>query len=141
MLVKTGGKTTDSDISAMLELQGGVTNSGVENEMFILRSHQLVREVVKRLHLDVSYQEEGFFRNTTLYAESPVEMNFIDPYHANYSANVIPVDTKTYLLNGKSYHYGDTIQTQVGRAIVNLKPENLTAFQNKPVLVLSLIHI
>ena len=43
MLVKTGGKTTDSDISAMLELQGGVTNSGVENEMFILRSHQLVR--------------------------------------------------------------------------------------------------
>lgn len=46
MLVKTGGKNANSDISAMLELQGGITGSGVENEMFILRSHQLVREIV-----------------------------------------------------------------------------------------------
>ena len=54
MLVKGGTKNANSDISAMLELQGGVTGSGVENEMFILHSYQLVREVVNRLHLDVS---------------------------------------------------------------------------------------
>lgn len=64
MLVKVGTKNTNSDISAMLELQGGVTGNGVENEMFILCSYQLVREVVNRLHLDVSYEKEGFFRNT-----------------------------------------------------------------------------
>lgn len=84
MLVKTGGKTANSDISAMLELQGGVTGSGVENEMYILRSHQLVREVVNRLHLDVSYEEDGFFRNTSLFAEAPVEVTFFDPYHSSF---------------------------------------------------------
>lgn len=135
MLVKTGGKTANSDISAMLELQGGITGSGVENEMFILRSHQLVREVVNRLHLDVSYEKEGFFRNTSLYAESPVEVNFIDPYHAYYRTKVTPLDVKNYIISDKKYAYGDTVQTEAGRIVVNLKPENLSAYIGKLVSV------
>lgn len=135
MLVKTGGKNANSDISAMLELQGGITGSGVENEMFILRSHQLVREVVNRLHLDVSYEKEGFFRNTSLYAESPVEVNFIDPYHAYYRTKVTPLDVKNYTISDKKYAYGDTVQTEAGRIVVNLKPENLSAYIGKPVSV------
>ncbi|QIU95138.1 GumC family protein [Bacteroides faecium] len=135
MLVKTGGKNANSDISAMLELQGGITGSGVENEMFILRSHQLVREVVNRLHLDVSYEKDGFFRNTSLYAESPVEVNFIDPYHAYYHTKVTPLDVKNYTILGEKYAYGDTIQTEAGRIVVNLKPENLSAYIGKPVSV------
>ena len=146
MLVKTGGKTANSDISAMLELQGGVTGSGVENEMYILRSHQLVREVVNRLHLDVSYEEDGFFRNTSLFAESPVEVTFFDPYHSFVSMNVTPLDVKNYTISnlvvgGKklsingNHAYGDTLQTEAGRMIVNLKPENLSTYIGKPVLV------
>ena len=146
MLVKTGGKTANSDISAMLELQGGVTGSGVENEMYILRSHQLVREVVNRLHLDVSYEEDGFFRNTSLFAESPVEVTFFDPYHSFVSMNVTPLDVKNYtianlVVGGKklsingNHAYGDTLQTEAGRMIVNLKPENLSTYIGKPVLV------
>lgn len=146
MLVKTGGKTANSDISAMLELQGGVTGSGVENEMYILRSHQLVREVVNRLHLDVSYEEDGFFRNTSLFAESPVEVTFFDPYHSFVSMNVTPLDVKNYAISnfvvgGKklsingNHAYGDTLQTEAGRMIVNLKPENLSTYIGKPVLV------
>ena len=135
MLVKTGGKNANSDISAMLELQGGITGSGVENEMFILRSHQLVREVVNRLHLDVSYEKEGFFRNTSLYVESPIEVNFIDPYHTYYRTNVTPLDVKNYSISGEKYAYGDTIQTEAGRIVVNLRPENLSTYIGKPVLV------
>ena len=146
MLVKTGGKTANSDISAMLELQGGVTGSGVENEMYILRSHQLVREVVNRLHLDVSYEEDGFFRNTSLFAESPVEVTFFDPYHSFVSMNVTPLDVKNYAISnfvvgGKklsingNHAYGDTLQTEAGRMVVNLKPENLSTYIGKPVLV------
>lgn len=146
MLVKTGGKNANSDISAMLELQGGVTGSGVENEMYILRSYQLVREVVNRLHLDVSYEKEGFFRNASLFAESPIEVNFIDPFHVNTRLNVTPLDTKNFTvsnlkagdkelsLNGK-FAYGDTLQTEAGRMVVNLKPENLSNYIGKPVLV------
>ena len=119
----------------MLELQGGVTGSGVENEMFILHSYQLVREVVNRLHLDVSYEKEGFFRNTPLYAESPIEVNFIDPYHAYYRTNIIPLDVKNYTILDERHAYGDTIQTEAGRIVVNLKAENLSDYIGKPVLV------
>lgn len=135
MLVKGGTKNANSDISAMLELQGGVTGSGVENEMFILHSYQLVREVVNRLHLDVSYEKEGFFRNTPLYAESPIEVNFIDPYHAYYRTNIIPLDVKNYTILDERHAYGDTIQTEAGRIVVNLKAENLSDYIGKPVLV------
>lgn len=130
-----GTKNANSDISAMLELQGGVTGSGVENEMFILHSYQLVREVVNRLHLDVSYEKEGFFRNTPLYAESPIEVNFIDPYHVYYRTNIIPLDVKNYTILDERHAYGDTIQTEAGRIVVNLKAENLSDYIGKPVLV------
>ena len=146
MLVKTGGKTQNADISAMLELQGGITGSGVENEMYILRSYQLVKEVVNRLHLDVSYQKEGVFRNTSLYAESPVEVRFIDPFHSYVNMDIIPSDVKKfsipYFVVGGSEHkmqgqfvYGYTLQTEAGRIVVTLKPENLSAFAGKPVTV------
>ena len=146
MLVKTGSKNANSDISAMFELQGGVTGSGVENEMYILHSYQLVREVVDRLHLDVSYEEEGFFRNKFLFAESPVEVSFFDPYHVPVRMNITPLDMKSYSVSklevgGKvlpteaRYAYGDTLKTEAGRMVVRLKPENLSAYISKAVLV------
>ena len=57
MLVKSENKS-GNDMSAVLELNGGISGSGVENEIYILQSHQLMREVVGRLHLDVTYQEQ-----------------------------------------------------------------------------------
>lgn len=146
MLVKTGTKNQNSDISAMLELQGGITGNGVENEMFILRSYQLVREVVNRLHLDVSYEKEGFFRNTSLYAESPVEVRFADVFSSYVSMDVTPFDAQkfgisNFMIGGTEYPmtgrfaYGDTLHTEAGRVIVSLKPEKLSLYVGKPILV------
>ena len=84
MLVKDKEKS-GSDMSAMLEMNGGIAGSGVDNEIYILRSHQLLREVVSRLSLDVNYMEEGLLRDTPLYAESPVTVHFIDTYLAPVS--------------------------------------------------------
>lgn len=77
MLVKDKEKSA-SDMSAMLEVSGGITGTSVDNEIYILRSHQLLREVVNRLHLDVGYAKDGILRDAPLYAESPVEVHFID---------------------------------------------------------------
>ena len=44
MLVKSENKS-GNDMSAVLELNGGISGSGVENEIYILQSHQLMREV------------------------------------------------------------------------------------------------
>lgn len=47
MLVKSENKS-GNDMSAVLELNGGISGSGVENEIYILQSHQLMREVYTR---------------------------------------------------------------------------------------------
>ena len=85
MLVKDKEKSA-SDMSAMLEVSGGITGTSVDNEIYILRSHQLLREVVNRLHLDVGYAKDGILRDAPLYAESPVEVHFYRPLQ---SASVI----------------------------------------------------
>ena len=60
--------------------------------------------------------------------------------------NVTPLDVKNYAISnfvvgGKklsingNHAYGDTLQTEAGRMVVNLKPENLSTYIGKPVLV------
>ena len=127
MLVKDKDKTS-AGISTVLEMSGGITGSGVDNEIYMLRSHQLLREVVRRLHLDVSYAKEGVLRSTPLYAESPIEVRFIDSYTAPVSLKIIPLDSTTFDLFDHQYNYGDTITTEVGRIVVSVRPENLSPY-------------
>lgn len=46
--------------------------SNVENELYILKSRSLVREVINRLSLHVSYIAEGRIKSRDLYTQSPV---------------------------------------------------------------------
>ena len=46
--------------------------SNVENELYILKSRSLVREVINRLNLHVSYIAEGRIKSRDLYTQSPV---------------------------------------------------------------------
>lgn len=145
MLVKDKEKS-GSDMSAMLEMNGGIAGSGVDNEIYILRSHQLLREVVSRLSLDVNYMEEGLLRDTPLYAESPVTVHFIDTYLAPVSFHITPVNTTHFRisdwemgeenrLQDQELAYGDTLQTKAGRIVVLLKAEKLSAYLSRPILV------
>ena len=123
MLVKDKEKSA-SDMSAMLEVSGGITGTSVDNEIYILRSHQLLREVVNRLHLDVGYAKDGILRDAPLYAESPVEVHFIDPYNQPVSFNITPLNTTKFRISDwkvagekgrmqeQDLTYNDTIRTE-----------------------------
>ena len=97
MLVKSENKS-GNDMSAVLELNGGISGSGVENEIYILQSHQLMREVVGRLHLDVTYQVKNWLHYDQLYAESPIRVNFLDAYTAPVSMEIKPLNGNRLLL-------------------------------------------
>lgn len=45
------------------------TNSNINNEMIMLRSKDLMKEVVRRLDLDMNYYVDGRFHRKTIYAE------------------------------------------------------------------------
>ena len=121
MLVKDKEKSA-SDMSAMLEVSGGITGTSVDNEIYILRSHQLLREVVNRLHL-------------------------IDPYNQPVSFNITPLNTTKFRISDwkvagekgrmqeQDLTYNDTIRTEAGRIVVQLRPENLSAYLSQPISV------
>lgn len=146
MLVKDKEKSA-SDMSAMLEVSGGITGTSVDNEIYILRSHQLLREVVNRLHLDVDYAKDGILRDTPLYAESPVDVHFIDPYNQPVSFNITPLNMTKFRISDwkvmgekgeiqeQELAYNDTIRTEAGRIVVQLRPENLSAYLSQAISV------
>lgn len=134
MLVKDKEKS-GSDMSSVLDISGGITGTGVDNEIYILRSHQLLREVVNRLHLDVNYVDNGIFRDTPLYAESPIEVSFADPYSVPVSFEITPLSTTEFQFSDRKVFFGDTIRTDGGKMVVRLRPENLMPYLSRPIAV------
>ena len=68
-----------------------INKVNVANEILQFRSKKLMREVVQRLHVDVSYQVEDGLRDNELYTQSPVLLNFPDALPEQYfSLTVIP---------------------------------------------------
>ena len=83
MLVKDDNGTGRSrgssiDPSALMALNGVMSGSSVKNEVYILRSHQLLMEVAKQLNLDVLYEHEKSLRNAPLYEAKPFDVRFVE---------------------------------------------------------------
>ncbi len=77
ILVKTTGGEKSSDMLMMEELGVNNITSYIWDEIAAIHSPAVILDLVKRLHLDLSYSRPGFFRDEPLYAESlPVEVEF-----------------------------------------------------------------
>ena len=77
ILVKTTGGEKSNDILMMEELGVNNITSHIYDEIAAIHSPAVILELVKRLHLDLSYYRPGYFRDEPLYAESlPVEVEF-----------------------------------------------------------------
>ena len=134
--IKNGNKGTD--LSSFLELQdvGSAAGNSVEDELYIIRSLQILEQVALRLGLDVTYAYEGYFRDEPIYRESAVKVEFLDEYAGYTTCKVVPIDAKSYSLTELSINggeafpdyqrvaYGDTLKTAAGRLIVHLNEMN-----------------
>lgn len=77
ILVKTTGGEKSNDILMMEELGVNNITSHIYDEIAAIHSPAVILELVKRLHLNMSYYRPGHFRDEPLYAESlPVEVEF-----------------------------------------------------------------
>lgn len=105
-----------------------INKVNVANEILQFRSKKLMREVVKRVHADVSYQVKDGLRYNELYTKSPVTVSFFDVLpNREVSFTVTPKDKEHVVLshfNGEeenkpltvSIH--DTIPLAEGRVVV-----------------------
>ena len=142
ILVKDSRKGGDLELTAFSDLAGFQNRRSVDNEVFILQSRRLMTEVVKRLDLTVSYSVRERLRRRDLYAQSPIEVAFVNNSdNLSLAMEVTPLDgdkvrltdfedkfvTKQESRSVITAAYGDTIPTPVGQIVVRkslyMKPE------------------
>lgn len=76
ILVKNSGDKSN-DIKMIEDLGVNNLSSNISDEIVAIHSPSAIYDMVKRLHLDISYYRPGFFRDEPLYAETlPVEVEF-----------------------------------------------------------------
>ena len=78
ILIKDGKKGSETDIAAFGDLLGTTARRNVDNEIIVLKSRNLMTEVVRRLNLHVNYVVKHGLRTENLYRRSPIDVTFID---------------------------------------------------------------
>jgi len=151
----TKGKAIGSDVASMFaDLGLAQANANVNNELLAMRMPSVVKEVVKRLDLDVDYTTDAFPHRETLYGDDlPVRVSMPeldDAESASFTIHLLPggnveldrfdssirdIDDATV-----SGTLGDTIGTPLGRMV--LTPAGSYSAQNGyPLIYLSRTNI
>lgn len=120
-----GGSISASEIS-FADLGLFQSNTNVNNEIIAMSSPALMQDVVRRLHLDMTYSADGRFHDEVLYGSTlPVTValnEFTDGESASLtmyvdtSGAVSLYDFRT-VLNGENVRYKDVVQGKVGETV------------------------
>ena len=127
VLIKSDNKGNSStDIGEFSDL--GLFRSGVNinNELKTMQSIDIMTDVVRNLHLDVNYKQDGLFRPVVLYGESlPVTVTLVGiPDNQTESFDIQldkgAVTLTEFVCNGEEFKgsvkakLGDTVTTPIG---------------------------
>jgi len=145
------GKAIGSDVASMFaDLGLTQANANVNNELLAMRMPSVVKEVAKRLDLDVDYKIQDFLRKETLYGDGlPVKASLLglkDAESASFTIQLLQ-DGKVELDDFKSSereleseaitgYLNDTIQTPLGQIIL-AATVSYSATEEYPLIYLS----
>lgn len=153
MLVKDdsgspGGRRSNISTDALMQLNGVLAGTSVKNEVYILHSFQLSKEVAKNLHLDVMYNFKKSLKNISLYNNRPVTVDFMQPFTVPVTFYMdiknaqecaihdvkfgIPLKESSYTGNVRM---GQMLQTPFGNIVVTPMAGNMKAFIGKTIKV------
>lgn len=120
-----GGSISASEMS-FADLGLFQSNTNVNNEIIAMSSPALMQDVVRRLHLDMTYSADGRFHDEVLYGSTlPVTValnEFTDGESASLtmyvdtSGAVSLYDFRT-VFNGENVRYKDVVQGKVGETV------------------------
>ncbi|MCM1028586.1 MAG: polysaccharide biosynthesis tyrosine autokinase [Pseudoflavonifractor sp.] len=136
LLVKDESKGSSLSSDEFSDLGLFQTNTNINNEIITLSSKDLMREVVERLKLDQTFYTHGTFHNNILYGyDLPVKLSVAGfPVERSYSLHLalakdgkvtisdLEADKEKYDDKTFSGQLGDSIQTPIGRVIVEPSP-------------------
>lgn len=127
------GKSSSADMESFSDLGLFTTNTNVNNEIGTLKSPDIMREVVSRLHLEMNYQVEGTFHKKTIYGNQLPVLALLIDFPENESASFQlavnqegGIEMSSFCRNGEEVdtenvfkgNFNDSIQTPIGQVIV-----------------------
>ncbi|MEP3836978.1 MAG: polysaccharide biosynthesis tyrosine autokinase [Algibacter sp.] len=117
----------------------------VEDEIQVIKSRSFLRNIIKKLHLNVTYFAKGRIQELELYKKSPITLNFIEPdsiidnVSFSFYAEIVSSTEFTYKVKedgvSKKYTFGETIPTNFGGMIVTPKDGNLNDYMGSTIKV------
>ncbi|WP_266364923.1 GumC family protein [Tellurirhabdus rosea] len=121
LLIKDEKKGIDQD-NLLKELELFAPKKVVENEMEILKSQTLMKEVVQRLGLDVQYFKSTSFGNREIYEDAPFRVFVEKPGDELYKTELaVSFPSKqTVTINEKTYPVNQRLQTPYGTLRVSV---------------------
>jgi len=146
----TKGKAIGSDVASMFADFGLIqANANVNNELLAMRMPSVVKEVVKRLGLDMDYRVKGYFHKETLYGtDLPVRVSLPDLDDAesvSFTIHLLPggkVELDDFESTGKSLSdvtvagmINDTLVTPLGKIV--LRPAYYSNTEEYPPIYVS----
>ncbi len=151
MLVKddsgTGNtRTNRGGTDALMQLNGVMMGSSVKNEVYILQSHQLMKEVVRELKLDVNYLYRSRLQTVRLYDVKPFTAQFDSvetqrpfSFKVSISGNNVHI-TDLVVLNEKTdfdkyVRFGDKVKTPAGSFTLIPEKRYLEQFEGAEITV------
>lgn len=144
LLIKEDGKSGSGNEAAGVlgDIDIFRTSTNINNEMLSMQSPAVMYEVVRRLHLDVNYTTDGRFYDPVIYgSDNPYEVSFFDLGDAESASFTLRPDKDgqvkltDFTRNGEEADgdavtaLNDTVQTPVGRLLVNACPGSTAAQQ------------
>lgn len=153
LLIKEDGKSGSGNEAAGVlgDIDIFRTSTNINNEMLSMQSPAVMYEVVRRLHLDVNYTTDGRFYDPVIYgSDNPYEVSFFDLGDAESASFTLRPDKDgqvkltDFTRNGEEADgdavtaLNDTVQTPVGRLLVNARPGSTAAQQTVYVSRISL---
>ena len=129
------GRSIAADVQSSFSDLGFVqSNVNVNNEIINFSSPDMMMEVVKRLNLEVEYQQDHRLYDLTLYGSSlPLKVEFLDLGNSESAyMDVLPVEDSLFTLTSfkrnkqpvegaepVSAAMGDTLSTPLGRILIS----------------------
>ena len=113
---KKGGASNNVGGLDELGLSGLITSSqSIDNEIEVLRSKTLVKEVVNYLNLYVTYKDEDLIPSKELYKTSPVQVNMTPQEAEKLKKEVPDCDVQVFCLDDQ-----DKLKEEIAKADILL---------------------
>ena len=140
-------KNSSSELSAFSDMQlltGG--NNTVEDEIQILNSRSNFIQVVKQLELNVKLIALGIFKNSEVYTQKPIKINFIandsiiNEASFSFFIELTSGNTFGYSLDldspSKIFSYGNKVSTEIGDIVLTPISPYFERYQGKKIQVI-----